>query len=132
MSEMKATNPKDCQMAITETKYGLGDTAYVVTEYAKDMYGVVCGVIDSIRVSTFGRPCYQFKGSYEWHLEEDLYQTRAEAESNRTRSMLAAYRWTLVRNNEDLIRHQDIVQRLIDHQKVLEEKIRELEKDEQG
>ena len=113
-----------------KTKYGLGDNAYVVTEYAKDMYGAVCGVIESIRVSTFCRPCYQFKGSYEWHLEDDLYQTRAEAESNKTRSMLAAYRSALARNNEDLVRYQDTVQHLIVYQKELEEKIKELEKNE--
>lgn len=119
-------------MTTLETKYGLGDTAYAVTDYARDMYGVVCGVVESIRVSTFGRPCYQFKGSYDWHLEEDLYQTRAEAESNRTRSMLAAYRSILVRNNKDLVRYQDTVQHLINYQKELEEKIKELEKNEQG
>jgi len=118
-------------MATLETKYGIGDKVYVMTEYAKDMYGVVCGVIDSIRVSTFGRPCYQFKGGYDWHLEDELYKTCAEAESNKTRSMLAAYRSTLARNNKELAQYQNAVQHLSDHRKELEEKIKELEKNEE-
>lgn len=114
-------------MATLETKYGIGDTVYVVDEYAKDMYGVIAGTIESIRVSAFGRPYYQLRDHYEWHMEEDLYLTRAGAEHNRNRAMLAAYRSTLARNNKELTQYQNAVRHLIDHQKELEEKIKELE-----